>query len=136
MKYPDAESYRNTSLSKLLKDRDRIPYPIADLYDKCSIESLKNIRASSDNWAFLDTLRRALITEPNYDPDLYVQLQEINGRIWDLESDIRKGKEGELGLEEVGRRAIAIRNINGERIALKQKIAELHAEKKYNHASE
>ena len=100
---------------------------------------MKNIRASSDNWAFLDTLRRALITEPNYDPDLYVQLQEINGRIWDLESDIRKGKEGELGLEEVGRRAIAIRNINGERIALKQKIAELHgeyAEKKYNHASE
>ena len=36
MKYPDAESYRNTSLSKLLKDRDRIPYPIADLYDKRS----------------------------------------------------------------------------------------------------
>lgn len=40
----------------------------------------------------------------------------INGKIWKLESDIRLNKEKELGLEEVGRRAIEIRNINNERI--------------------
>ena len=66
-------------------------------------------------------------------------MREINGRIWDLESDIRKGKEGELGSEEVGRRALMIRNINSERIALKNQIAVFHneyGERKYNHASE
>ena len=51
-------------------------------------------------------------------------LYEINGKIWDLESDIRKGKENELGLEEVGRRAIAIRELNKQRIAIKNKIVE------------
>jgi hypothetical protein len=51
------------------------------------------------------------------------KLKEVNGKIWDLESDIRKGKEGELGLEEVGKRAIAIRDFNSQRIALKNEIA-------------
>ena len=51
-------------------------------------------------------------------------LYEVNGKIWDLEFDIRRGKEGELGLEEVGRRAIAIRNLNNIRVNIKNKIAE------------
>lgn len=113
-------------------------YPTADLYDKCSIESLKYERASTENADFLVSLYTELELR-NYNIALYHQLREINGRIWDLESDIRKGKEGELGLEEVGRRAIAIRNINAERIALKNTIANLHEEyeeKKYDHASE
>ena len=57
-----------------------------------------------------------------------------------MESDIRKGKEGELGLEEVGRRAILIRNLNRERVALKNKIIEETGigfkDVKVNHASE
>lgn len=39
-----------------------------------------------------------------------------SNRIWHLESDVRKGREGELGLEEVGRRAILIRELNAERV--------------------
>ena len=53
------------------------------------------------------------------------RLYEVNGLIWNLESDIRMGKEGLLGLEEVGRRAIAIRDINESRVKLKNKINEL-----------
>ena len=52
------------------------------------------------------------------------QLYDINRRIWDLEADIRSGKEGKLGLEEVGRRAIAIRELNKKRISLKNAIIE------------
>ena len=73
-------------------------YPTSDLYDKCSIESQKYERASEENREFLKLLYDELELR-NYDIDLYHQLREINGRIWDLESDIRKGKEGELGLE-------------------------------------
>ena len=67
-------------------------------------------------------------------------LYDINGKIWDLESDIRKGKEGELGLMEVGRRAIEIRNLNKLRISIKNEITEVTGsgfkDVKVNHASE
>ena len=62
-----------------------------------------------------------------------------NAAIWQLEAQVRQGKEGELGLEEVGRRALAIRNINAERIAVKNRIAEVtqgFREVKIAHASE
>ncbi len=68
------------------------------------------------------------------------RLYEVNGKIWDLEADIRKGKEGELGLEEVGRRAIEIRNLNKTRISIKNEITEITGsgfkDVKVNHASE
>ena len=65
---------------------------------------------------------------------------EINGKIWDLESDIRKGKEQELGLEEVGRRSIQIRGFNKIRVGYKNEMVNLYSEGfediKMNHASE
>src|SRR3989344_3109976 len=68
------------------------------------------------------------------------RLYDVNGKIWDLESDIRKGKEGELGLEEVGRRAILIRNLNKIRISIKNEITEVTGsgfkDVKVNHASQ
>jgi hypothetical protein len=54
----------------------------------------------------------------------YRDLYKINGEIWKLESDIRRGKEGELGLEEVGRRALAIRDINNKRISTQNGLIE------------
>jgi len=66
-------------------------------------------------------------------------LYVLNGQIWDLEFDIRRGKEGELGLEEVGRRAIAIRELNKKRVTLKNTITEAtgsgYKDVKMNHAS-
>jgi hypothetical protein len=112
-------------------------FPSADLYDRYSIECLKKDRASADNTELIKELY-AEISVRGYVKKFVDQLLVINGKIWDLESDIRKGKEGELGLEEVGRRAIAIRNHNAERIEIKNSIAKYfneHGEKKYNHAS-
>ena len=67
-------------------------------------------------------------------------LSEVNSKIWDLESDIRKGKEKELGLEEVGKRAIAVRDFNKQRIAIKNKVIEETGigfkDVKMNHASQ
>ena len=54
--------------------------------------------------------------------DLIDRLCIANIKISILESDIRKGKENELGLEEVGRRALEIRDINRERVALKNEL--------------
>lgn len=51
-------------------------------------------------------------------------LKEINGTTWKMEMDITQGRESALGLEEVGRRAILLRDGNKIRIALKKKIAD------------
>ena len=71
---------------------------------------------------------------------LLCKLQMVNTDIWNLESDIRLGKEGVLGITEVGARALKIREINAERIALENKLNELFGiekkEIKIEHASE
>ena len=68
------------------------------------------------------------------------ELYEINGKIWDLESDVRVGKEKEIGLEKVGMIALAIREMNKKRVGIKNKIVEATGrgfkDIKMNHASE
>ena len=52
------------------------------------------------------------------------ELYKVNGQIWKLESDIRLKKEKQLGIEEVGKRAIAIRNFNNKRITIQNEFIE------------
>lgn len=72
--------------------------------------------------------------------DLIDRLSIINLKIWHLEEQIRAGKEGELTKEDICDRAIKIRTLNNERIALKNAInedfGEGFEEVKVNHASE
>ena len=110
---------------------------LGEIADRYSIIKLKSERTDVDCKEEFDTLKNELNGDEIY---TYVdQLYKVNGRIWDLESDIRKGKEGELGLEEVGRRAIMIRDFNKERINIKNIINTIYKtgfiEKKINHAS-
>src|SRR3989338_102756 len=107
--------------------------PLAEIIDRLSILKLKLERLPSNNkepqliidkefevykHALEEFKKRGMVINPEWIEKLY----EINGRIWDLEADIRKGKEDRLGLEEVGRRALKIRGINRERIEMKNLI--------------
>lgn len=114
-------------------------YPLPDLYDRYSIELLKHERANADNEFHIAALLRGLHEEGEFREDFASQLHEINGKIWDLESAIRMGKEHELGLEEVGRRALQIRQLNNVRISIKNDVANYFGEfkeNKYDHASQ
>lgn len=111
---------------------------LGDIADRYSICRLKKERSDIDVSAELESLFKE-ITNNNlteYAEKLYI----VNGQIWDLESDIRKGKEGILGLEEVGRRSILIRDKNKQRIEIKNEINAKYnsgfIEKKANHASQ
>ncbi len=112
--------------------------PISEVADRYSIALLKRERASADNQKEIDTLHEELITYKD-SLEFVLKLKEVNGKIWDLESDIRKGKEAELGLEEVGRRAIAIRELNKIRVGYKNEMVKIYGEGfediKMNHAS-
>ena len=100
---------------------------------------LKSERTDLNIEAELIAYREAVKDYPQINPFIE-KLKSINGRIWDVESDIRKGKEQELGLEEVGKRALMIRDINGERVACKNEITthynEGFIEVKSEHASQ
>lgn len=112
---------------------------IGEIVDRYSILLLKVERTNLDVEQELIQYRHAMSEYENI--DLFVdKLKTINGQIWDLEADIRQGKEGKLGLEEVGRRALKIRNINATRVECKNNITnhynEGFVETKSNHASE
>ena len=117
---------------------------LPEMLDRMSIVKLKIERIGEPHLkqeygeyekAIKDFEKKGIKTKKEWLEELY----KINGKIWDLESDIRRGKENEIGLEEVGRRAIEIRELNKQRIAIKNKIVEETGlgfkDIKMNHAS-
>jgi len=104
-------------------------YSIGEISDRLSILNLKMDRISLDFKLERDAFYEEYIKYSHEDlSGLFDSLQNINTCIWDLESDIRKHKEIELGNEEVGRRAILIRDYNNNRISVKNKINILFGE--------
>jgi len=123
----------------------RVPLPEA--LDKYSILTLKMERLPDDQRKIIEkefNFYKAVIDEYRKELDFKEEwiekLHEINGRCWDLEAAIRSGKDGELSLEEIGRRTLVLRDYNKERIAQKNKVAEEIGldffEIKIDHASE
>ena len=113
--------------------------PISEIADRYSITLLKSERIEGLNLQDeLNTYCHELNKYENIQ-NFIDRLYTINGEIWDLESDIRKGKENLLGLEEVGRRAILIRGKNKIRVGIKNEMVEKYEEGfkdiKMNHAS-
>ncbi len=127
-------------------------YPIDELIDKTSIIKLKFERLEhlEDRERWASELIEDSIAIGTFIGDgtctieqveeWFHKLFKINGQVWDLEADIRKGKDEELGMDEIGRRAIKIREKNKERIAVKAEVVDFtgkgYADIKENHISE
>jgi hypothetical protein len=127
-------------------------YPLDELLDKRSIIQLKIERGEQrlDRERLMKEYQDYTRAIEEYISDKictreqveqwHKELYEVNGIIWDLEDGIRKGQVGHVPLEEVGRTALAIRERNGIRVAIKAKIVSAigigYREIKMNHASE
>ena len=123
-----------------------IPMPICELCDRLTIALLKAERLSDDE-IDKDGLAKQIdyytegIDQTNTELQALInQLLDANKKMWDAEHAIRKGLDDDLGLEEVGRRAINIRDYNRERVAIKNDIAELVSQPEFkdckmNHVS-
>jgi hypothetical protein len=99
-------------------------FPVIELVDRYSIAKLKfaNTGANRDELEFyqhqvqqFDLIKVA---------DELELLYSIHSEIWALEFELKTGREQQLPLEEIGRRAIAIRDLNNQRVSLKNKMAE------------
>jgi hypothetical protein len=95
-----------------------------DILDRASIARLKCDRIGEQEnikeWQFFQPeIRKLERKHPKIPIDMFWNLlYKINAMIWDLESDLRKGKIDGV-LYEVGIRAIAIREHNNLRVQVK-----------------
>jgi hypothetical protein len=115
-----------------------VAMPICELCDRLTIAKLKLQRLPAEE--LNKTLLRKQIAYyetgiDHNDPkicDLIAALLDINGQMWDAEHDIRKGLDDILGLAEIGKRAIKIRNLNCIRVAIKNKITMLAGQPEFS----
>ena len=117
-------------------------YSLGDLIDKLSILTRKIYFGDEDSISEHRYLEQGLAA---YDVDgklitNAMRIMQINAEIWNLEHEIRNGGESKFTAEEIGKRAIRIRDLNRKRIDYKNKLTELQKqgfkENKVNHRSE
>lgn len=116
-----------------------IRMPISEIVDRYTIALLKNENTEEDLSVEIKVYQDEMRNYKDIEP-FVVDLYKINSRIWTLEASLRAGKEEDLPLATIGLRALQIRDINRERIAVKNKIVEKYKEGfkdiKINHASQ
>ena len=102
-----------------------IKFPLIELIDRLAIADVKFKRTNGANEEELNWyMNQATSFDLDSISDLYADLIAIHTEIWELEALLKTGREQELPLEEIGCRAIAIRDHNNKRIAVKNAIAE------------
>jgi len=123
-----------------------IPIPICELCDRLTIAQLKKERLDNNQidknllQKQIDYYTEGVDTNNIKLVNLITSLYHINSLMWDAEHDIRKGLDNELGYEEIGKRAIHIRDLNKQRVSIKNEIAEVTNQQEFidckmNHVS-
>ena len=100
--------------------------PISEIIDRYTITKLKSERTDEN---VIEELRIYQNELKAYQTDLNIyitRMYNINGKIWDTESDIRKGTK--LPLEEIGRLALKVRDLNCIRNGIKAEIVDQFSE--------
>lgn len=116
-------------------------FPVIELVDRYTIALVKHKRTNGANQQELD-----FYTEQMQEFDLpaiqgYIdQLVHIHNKIWNMEDDFKKRRIDGASLEEIGQRALDIRDLNNFRVQYKNRIAEMVGcsvrEIKQDHSSE
>ena len=98
-------------------------FPVIELVDRYCIAMLKFNKTKS-NQAELDFYQEQMaVYDLQYIASELDELYQIHSQIWNLESELKSGVEEQLPLEEIGRRAIQIRDWNNKRISIKNHLS-------------
>ena len=99
--------------------------PLSEVLDRYTITKLKSERTNEDVSDELRAYKRE-IDSPDYAEkssqiaSFIDRLYEVNSKQWDTEGDIRKGVD--MPLEEIGRLALIVRDLNCKRNEIKAEI--------------
>ena len=101
-------------------------FPIIELVDRYAIAVVKHRKTNGANQEEVDFYHQQLV-ESNINPQHHLidDLITHHTCVWNLEDDFKKGRVDNLPLEEIGRRALAIRDMGHDRVALKNALADL-----------
>jgi hypothetical protein len=100
-------------------------FPVIEIVDRYAIALVKHEKTNGANQEELD-FYTAQINQTGIvltDPKL-IELIEHHRYVWSLEDDFKKAKIDSLPLEEIGQRALYIRDIGYMRTYLKNALAE------------
>ena len=110
---------------------NQITTPLPEVVDRYTIARLKIERLDSSQ-IDVDAMKEEIeyykkgIDFANKELSKFAdELYTVNGRIWDTEASIRKGLDDELGYDEIGRRAVRVRDLNRIRMKVKNDIIDL-----------
>ena len=105
--------------------------PLPEVIDRYTISLLKLERLDASEIDIDEMKEQAEYYKSGIDFDsegivnLSDELYKVNGKIWDIEGSIRKGLDDDLGYEEIGKRAVIVRDLNRKRMKIKNDIIEL-----------
>jgi len=123
----NAEGHRlwaNLLLNYIKSQKYQKIFPVIELFDRLAIAKVKWKKTQSNKqeleW-YKEQIKSFDLTSVD---NLLKELEEVHESIWQSESQLKSGKEHELSLEEIGCRALIIRDKNNYRIKLKNLIAE------------
>ena len=105
--------------------------PLSEILDRYTITKLKSERTNEDVSDELRTYKKEInhtdyIEKSDKILSFINRLYEINGELWDTEGDIRKGVK--MPLEEIGRLALKVRDLNCKRNEIKAEIVDTFSE--------
>ena len=100
-------------------------FPVIEIVDRYAIAVVKHEKTNGANRAevefYLDQMQAINVNPFNVK---VLDLIEHHSYVWNLEDDFKKGRIDGLPLEEIGRRALHIRDVGYKRQELKNALAE------------
>ena len=118
-----------------------VNFPVLELMDRLCIARIKweKTQANQEELDWYEREWKKFTSTPEIESHIQ-SLTEIHKEIWNLEWQLKSGVEHQLPLEEIGLRAIAIRDWNNKRLTVKNSAAKLLdcpvREIKYDHLSD
>ena len=105
--------------------------PLSEILDRYTITKLKSERTNEDVSEELKTYKaeidKLIYSEKSSQITSFIEkLYEINGELWDTEGDIRKGID--MPLEQIGRLALKVRDLNCKRNEIKAEVVDAFSE--------
>ena len=105
--------------------------PLSEILDRYTITKLKSERTNEDVSEELSTYKKEIdnpdyVARSNQIIPFIDRLYEINGELWETEGDIRRGVD--MPLEEIGRLALKVRDLNCKRNEIKAEVVDTFSE--------
>lgn len=101
-------------------------FPVIEIVDRYAIAVVKHAKTQGANREelefYLEQMKIANISPVH---TLVLELINHHEYVWNLEDDFKKCRIDNLPMDEIGRRALLIRDVGFVRVELKNKLAEL-----------